>query len=85
LVLVAPTIGTHDYSAFRELLNPVLVLASETDFAVRSEQLNVWFDRLTGPKHLLRGQWDDHFFRGHEAWLADAIFEFIQDQWSSGT
>ena len=32
LVLVAPTIGTHNYAAFRAMDNPLLVIASEDRF-----------------------------------------------------
>ena len=81
LILLAPTIAKHDYDAFRAVTNPKLVIASEDDFASDAGQLQSWFDALTPPKHLIHKRFDNHFFRGHEAWLADTVFEFLRDQW----
>jgi len=83
LVLVAPTIGTHDYDAFVPLANPLLVIASEDDFATTGDRLEDWYAQLACPRQLIRGQFDNHFFRGHEEWLAEAIFTFIDRQWSA--
>ncbi len=76
-VLIAPTIGTHDYRDFVELANPLLVIAAESDFAADADRLIKWFRALRDPKRLLRGEWDDHFFRGHEDWLAQTVSDFI--------
>jgi alpha/beta superfamily hydrolase len=83
LVLIAPTIGTHDYDAFVPLANPLLVIASEDDFATTRDRLDGWYNRLHGPKQLLRGQFDNHFFRGHEEWLSETVFAFLERQWSA--
>jgi uncharacterized protein len=77
LVLIAPTIGTHQYESFADLTNPLLVVAPDGDFAANADGLTRWFESLIGPKHLLRGQWDDHFFRGHEMWLAVTVGDFL--------
>jgi alpha/beta superfamily hydrolase len=81
LVLIAPTVGKHDYAPFLALPHPVLVIASEDDFATDAGQLRAWFGRLPGPKQLVLKQLDSHFFRGHEAWLAETVFAFLQDHW----
>ena len=81
VVMIAPTVGTHDYSAFARRTNPILVVAADTDFATDGEQLTKWFATLLAPKRLLRGQWDDHFFRGFEEEIAAMVFGFLREQW----
>jgi alpha/beta superfamily hydrolase len=83
LVLVAPTIGTHDYDAFIPLRNPLLVIASGDDFASGSDRLRDWYTRLSCPKQIILGKFDNHFFRGHEQWLSETAFTFIRRQWSA--
>jgi alpha/beta superfamily hydrolase len=83
LVLVAPTIGTHDYDAFVPLANPLLVIASDDDFATNGDQRDEWYARLACPRRRVRGAFDNHFFRGHEEWLSETIFDFIYGQWSA--
>jgi alpha/beta superfamily hydrolase len=79
LVLIAPTIGTHDYEAFAGHRGPLMVIAPDGDFAADAAGLQCWFDRLPEPKRLLTGRWDDHFFRGHEEWLADTVADFLAE------
>jgi alpha/beta superfamily hydrolase len=81
LVLVAPTVGTHDYAGFEAVRNPKLVVAPEGDFAADPEQLVRWFDGLPGPKRLVRAWLDSHFFRGHEEWLVDTVGAFLDGEW----
>jgi alpha/beta superfamily hydrolase len=85
MVLVAPTVGTHDYEAFADLPNPVLAVLSEDDFAAAAGDAREWFARLAGPKRLVQGRFDNHFFRGHEEWLAGEVFDFLRDQWGADT
>ena len=79
LVLVAPTVGVHDYDAYDGLINPLLVVASEDDFAADAARLRRWFGRLAAPKRLLQPRLDDHFFRGHEDWLAETTIAFLRE------
>jgi uncharacterized protein len=81
LVLVAPTVGVHEYDAYDGLLNPLLVVASEDDFAAAAGRLRDWFGGLAARKRLLQPRLDDHFFRGHEDWLAETTFAFLREQW----
>jgi alpha/beta superfamily hydrolase len=81
LVLVAPTVGTHDYGDFGALTNPMLVIAPDGDFAANVPRLLDWFDRLRGPKQLVRPRLDSHFFRGHEDWLTATVLAFLDEQW----
>jgi alpha/beta superfamily hydrolase len=81
LILLGPTIAKHDYDSYLEVNNPKLVIASEDDFASDAARLQSWFNELTPPKRLIQKRFDNHFFRGHEAWLADTVFDFLRDQW----
>jgi alpha/beta superfamily hydrolase len=81
LILLAPTIAKHDYDSYLAVKNPKLVIASEDDFASDADRLLTWFDALTPPKRLIQKRFDNHFFRGHEAWLAATVFDFLRDQW----
>jgi len=80
LVLVAPTLDTHDYHAFEGIAKPKLVIAPAGDFAANSDHVRRWFDRLIGIRKLLEPDSDGHFFRGHEDWLVAQVTEFLLDQ-----
>jgi alpha/beta superfamily hydrolase len=84
LVLIAPTLDKHDYSPYFSLALPTLGVASEDDFATPAGRLREWFGRLPGPARLLLKKLDNHFFRGHEAWLAELIGNFLEEQWKDG-
>jgi alpha/beta superfamily hydrolase len=79
LVLVAPTLGSHDYAPYERLPNPKLVIAPDGDFAADARCLERWFGLLPGSKQLLRPRQDGHFFRGHEDWLAATVATFLDD------
>jgi uncharacterized protein len=81
MILLAPTIAKHDYDSYLAVPNPKLVIASEDDFASDAVRLQNWFDALTPPKRLIQKRFDNHFFRGHETWLAETVFDFLRDQW----
>jgi alpha/beta superfamily hydrolase len=81
LILLAPTIAKHDYDSYPAVPNPKLIVASEDDFASDAVRLQDWFDKLSAPKRLIQKRFDNHFFRGHEAWLAETVFDFLRDQW----
>lgn len=81
LVLVAPTVGTHDYGGFAAARGPKLVIAPEGDFAADARALERWFAGLPGPKELVRPRLDSHFFRGHEDWLLATVGPFLDDAW----
>jgi alpha/beta superfamily hydrolase len=78
-VLIAPTIAKHDYAAFIGRNAPTQVITSEDDFASDTSRLRAWFDGLTGPRSLILRRFDNHFFRGHENWLADSVCEFLRE------
>jgi alpha/beta superfamily hydrolase len=81
LVLLAPTPARHDYTTFLSVRAPVLVVASEDDFATDAAVLRRWFDGVQAPKRLELGRFDNHFFRGHEAWLVETVSNFLASCW----
>jgi alpha/beta superfamily hydrolase len=81
LVLVAPTVGTHDYADFAAVAGPKLVIAPEDDFAADAGRLTTWFAGLPGRRQLVRPRLDSHFFRGHEDWLTATVGTFLDDEW----
>jgi hypothetical protein len=58
----------------------MLVIASEDDFATHANRVREWFDRLRAPRKLVDRRFDNHFFRGHERWLADTIAAFLAQE-----
>jgi uncharacterized protein len=83
LILIAPTVGTHDLNRFAALPQPKLVIAPQHDFALDEQALSGWFDSLCQPSELLRPALDGHFFRGHESWLIEVIGDFLDRHWRS--
>ena len=81
LVLVAPTVSRHNFDAFCRVAEPLAVLASEDDFATSVQDLDMWFSRLKMPREMHRRPCDNHFFRGHEEWVARTAVSFIQRHW----
>jgi alpha/beta superfamily hydrolase len=80
LVLIAPTVGKHDYSSYQTVRCPMLLVASEEDFAIDTRQLDAWYSDLTMPRQLVRRRCDNHFFRGHEAWLTETVVQFLDNR-----
>ncbi len=77
LVLIAPTVDKHDYDAFRAATSPLLVIASDDDFATDTRRIEDWLGTLAMPRRLVRQRCDNHFFRGHEEWLTETVFRFL--------
>jgi alpha/beta superfamily hydrolase len=84
LVLIAPPLGSHDLADLAGPSPPRLVIAPRGDFAVDESRLPAWFGDLRGPSKLLRPRLDGHFFRGHEAWLTEAVGDFLDLQSDEG-
>ncbi len=80
LVLIAPTVTKHDFNSYHSVSSPLLVFASEDDFATDVQSLEKWFNTLAMPRQLIRRQCDNHFFRGHENWLLENISRFLDER-----
>jgi uncharacterized protein len=81
LTLIAPTVTKHNYESFRTLSCPILVVASEDDFATNADALERWLGVLSMPRQMFRKQCDNHFFRGYEGWLVEAVSRFLEGHW----
>lgn len=79
LVLIAPPLTKHDYSGFATLKSPLLLIGSAKDFTSGPELLQEWFDGLASEKKRIQVARDDHFFRGQEPWLVQAVAAFLQE------
>jgi len=79
LVVIAPTVAKHDYDSFRSVTNSLLVVASEDDFATDAQRLDDWFGTLAMPRKMVRQRCDSHFFRGHERWLIEVVWQFLEE------
>jgi alpha/beta superfamily hydrolase len=80
IVLIAPPLSKHDYSDFTTVKSPLLTIASDNDFTHEPERLRQWFASLPEPKQLVQAALDNHFFRGHEPWLAATVSDFLEGQ-----
>jgi len=80
VTLIAPTISQHDYSHLTISPTPKLVVASSDDFAVPADDLRQQFSTWSAPKRLILEQVDNHFFRGHETWLAETVALFLRGE-----
>jgi alpha/beta superfamily hydrolase len=81
LTLIAPTVARHNYDSFRSVTTPLLVVASEDDFATDADRLEDWVGTLAMPRQLVRQRCDNHFFRGHESWLIETVWQFLEGHW----
>ena len=81
LVAIAPTVTKHPFDAYLSVTAPLLVVASEDDFATDSQRLAEWYGALSMPRQLIRQKCDNHFFRGHEGWLVEKIRRFLDEHW----
>jgi uncharacterized protein len=79
LVLIAPTLSKHNYDCFRSVKSRMLVVVSDDDFATNAQELEDWLGTLAMPRQLVRQRCDNHFFRGHEDWLAETVFGFLEE------
>jgi alpha/beta superfamily hydrolase len=79
LVLIAPPLDKHDYSGYATLRKPILAIFSSDDFTSESTMAHRWFERISAPKQMIQEKRDNHFFRGHEAWLAEEVSGFLQE------
>lgn len=77
LVMIAPTIARHDYSALWNEGTPTLVIRGDADFATTGEEFESWIGGLAGPTEVRHVAGGDHFFRGMEAEVAATCADFV--------
>lgn len=77
LVLIAPTLRQHDYTALSKCTLPKLVIYSDNDFATPRAQSQQWITTLQEAESLcIVG--GEHFFKGKENEVADACNGFVR-------
>lgn len=77
VVLIAPTVHHHDYTAFRNDETPTMIAYGDGDFATRDDEVRAWAASLRGPTLVRHFQAGDHFFRGIEGQVAGAVADFL--------
>jgi alpha/beta superfamily hydrolase len=80
LVLIAPPLNKHDCPGFATSQSPLLAIVSDDDFTVEPARLRQWCASLPPTLRLVQSPRDNHFFRGHEPWLVDTVFAFLEEQ-----
>jgi alpha/beta superfamily hydrolase len=78
MVMIAPTVARHDYSAFHNEHTPTLVVYGNGDFATSDDEMQRWTARLTGPTRIRHFMTGDHFFRGMETDVAQVAADFVE-------
>lgn len=79
LVCVSPNPAQHDLSRIEDARVPLLVLSSDNDFSCPFHVLEDWFNAVRPPKErrLIAGA--EHFFRGREQEVVEAVSSFLAD------
>lgn len=78
VVLMTPTLLQHDYTALAESAAPKLVVYSDDDFATPMEVSRRWTAAAWEPKRSLCVTGGEHFFRGLESTVGEAIARFLR-------
>lgn len=84
LVLIAPTLAHHDYSAFNNTGTPTLVVYGDGDFATKDDVVRAWAAGLPGPTAVRYVRAGDHFFRGVEGAVAADVAGFLAETITGG-
>lgn len=77
IVLLSPNPGAVDFSRLAETSVPLLVVHSTNDFTCSVEALESWYARLREPKTRMLIDAGEHFFRGRENEVAQAVRCFV--------
>ena len=76
-ILVAPTVGRHDFSTVARWSGPRLVVCSDRDFSSSPENLAEWRKSLDGSVSWHQFQGSDHFLKGREERLLEVCRSFL--------
>ncbi len=79
LTLIAPTIGKHDYSSYKPIPSPKLIIAPQDDFVCSYQDILTWSQGLTGSNEIIQTCWDGHFFRGFENNLSATVLAYLRN------
>ena len=78
VVLISPNPKHHAFEALACCTAPLLLIHSDHDFTLDSSEMIAWFESLREPKTRLQIASGEHFFRGHEGEVSDAVSRFLQ-------
>ncbi len=79
MVVISPTLRHHDFSPLGSWRKPRLVIYSDNDFATPRDVTESWIAGLGGDVDLLCVQGGEHFFRGAEGQILQAVRAFASD------
>jgi len=78
LILIAPTIHFHDFSALTTAAVPKLIISSDNDFSYSPADLEKACEGFAEPKQVKSFTGADHFFLGRESEVASCILEYFK-------
>ncbi len=79
VILLSPNPGKHAFDGLDRCDAPLLVLHTDNDFACGVDEVVTWFDGLREPKTRRLLSAGEHFFRGSETALVEAILEYLKE------
>ena len=77
IVCISPNPVNHDLNKLRSQSAPLLVISSDNDFSCPPAKLREWFDSLNGPAEIDVFADAEHFFRGRENEVVQAVIRFM--------
>lgn len=77
LVLIAPTLKQHDFSALSACKLPTLIIYSDNDFATPRGMIESWIRTLANV-HSMCIEGGEHFFKQRESQIAQACGAFVR-------
>ncbi len=80
IVLISPNPKRHTFDALSDAPVPLLVVHSDNDFTCSVSEATAWVDALREPKTRIQLSAGDHFFRGHEEEVTQAVLGFLDDR-----
>ncbi len=79
VVLISPNPTRHDLGGVHKTDLPIAVIHSDNDFTCSVEDLRDWVRRLDQPKSIVEITAGEHFFRGCEDQVCDAVTSFLKE------
>ncbi len=78
IILISPNPKQHTFEQLSNCVAPLLVIHSENDFTCNVSETIEWFESIREPKTRIQLPASEHFFRGHEREVTQAVLTFLQ-------
>jgi len=78
IVLISPNPKQHTFEQLCDCPVPLLLIHSDNDFTCSVSEMVAWFDTIREPKTRVTISAGEHFFRGHEEQVSDAVVKFLR-------